>query len=498
LLKEIPMSRTLIALAAVVLALGAVPAARAGSQPLMTVAAGDSYASGEGAIGANWTNAACHRSNLAGPRNAAGRLAVLRVTGFLSVACSGATSSTVLGQLGALPAGRIDALSISMGGNDIGFASVVGACIATHDCRLLDASVSASLTLLPGRLASVLNAVPARVGNVFVTEYPDPTTGLFGVRCGNPFSPGFQGFDGISEFEAAWASSRVVGRLNAALAAAVTAANARPGSHPVFQFVTGISSRFATHGYCTGGGSPFLHVWPHPRFVATPVDSRTSQGDFMGSMHPNDLGQIAIGEALFAAERFLADPLALKIKPATTPVVGAGTTLAITVSTSAGTPVPDATVRIDGVDAGKTDQTGVLTRNWTFGTTGAHTISVDHDPYPAKAVTLGVIGKEYTVSTSPSPVPVGASVALTPRATDAAGQLLPGTFTLTSGAGTAQIASGATATVSLTMRYRYEWEEGTTGKPEQVKIPVCPGIQFQPDNPVFDPKDASGLVGCES
>jgi GDSL-like Lipase/Acylhydrolase family len=482
----------------VVLAVTCSEAAHGATRPLTAVAIGDSYASGEGAIGGGWLNAACHRSALAGPQDAAARLSTLRPTSFSSFACSGATTAAITGQLGALPGGRIDALTISMGGNDIGFAGIVMSCMAPTECTPLDPTVTASLAGLPPGLAGVLNAVPSRVTNVFVTEYPDPTTGVFGSRCGTPESPAFQGLDLINPVEAGWASSRVVGRLNAALSAAVDAANARPGPHPVFHFVTGLSARFATHGYCTGGGSPAPWAWFNPRFVSTPVDSFTSQRDVLGTMHPNDLGQRAIGEALVDAERFLADPLRVGIVPSGVPVVGAPVSLAITVTTSRGTPVPGAPVTIAGSPAGTTDQTGSLTATWTFPTAGAHTVSVDHDPYPVRNVPLDVVGKNYTVTANPDPVPVGRPVALTLRASDSSGGLLDGTFTLTSGSGTSSIRSGASETVTLSMRYRFEWEQGPGGKPVKVRVPVCPNIGFQPDLPVFDTRDVSGLVDCQS
>jgi lysophospholipase L1-like esterase len=473
--------------------------AHAAARPLTVVAVGDSYASGEGAIGADWLNAGCHRSGLAGPQDASARLDAVRSTSFTSFACSGATTAGLLGsggQLSMLPPGRIDALTISIGGNDIGFAGLVTACITTADCSASDASVTGSLATLAPRLTAVLDAVPSRVTNVFVTEYPDPTTGVSGARCGTPTSPAFQGLDLISASEATWASTRVVARLNAALSTAVDAANARLGPHPDYHFATGISARFADHGYCTGIGSPVWWAWPNPRFIATPVDSGTSQGDVRGTMHPNDLGQQEIGAALFDAERFLAEPLRVDIVPSGTPVVGAPVPLAITVTTSRGRPVPGANVRIDGAPAGTTDLAGTLARTWTFPTTGAHTVSVDHDPFPIRNALLEVVGRHYTVSSDPSPVAVGQPVTLELRASDSSGGLLAGTFTLTSGSGTASIRSGASAAVTLTMRYRHEWEEGPNGKPRMVTVRICPEITFQPDSSLFDPRDVSDLVDC--
>src|SRR3954466_12500477 len=116
--------------------------AGAATRPLTVVAVGDSYGSGEGAMGSGWTNAGCHVSSLAGPANAAGLLNAVRSTSFTSLACTGATTANLIGtsattttpasggQLGSLPSGRIDALTMSIGGNDIGFAGIVAACMS--------------------------------------------------------------------------------------------------------------------------------------------------------------------------------------------------------------------------------------------------------------------------------------------------------------------------------------------------------------------------------
>jgi lysophospholipase L1-like esterase len=469
--------------------------------PLRIVAVGDSYASGEGAPGAAWIDSSCHRSAIAGPQDAAARLNVFPQS-FMSFACSGATTSSLLasgGQLSQLPVGPIDALTISIGGNDIGFAGIVRTCVNTSPhlagCTALDASVSKALGDLPAALLRVFAAVPARVSNVFVTEYPDPTTGALDALCGTIGSPAFHGLEGISADEAAWASSRVVARLNATEKGAVDAANDRlPEPHPVFHFVTGISFRFAGHGYCTGGGSPAPWAWPNPRFIATPVDSLTRQGDFNGTMHPNDLGQQAIGEVLAAAMSFLVKPLRLQVIPSATPVIGVPVQLTVQVSTAAGTPVPRADVRIDGTLAGTTDQKGKLTLTPTFTSAGDHTATVDQNPYPVVSTSFAV--NSYTVTSNPSPIPVNTAVTLSLQATDQSNHLVPGTFTLTSGTGTVSIRSGTSATVTLGMRYEHETELDDDGKPVTRRIPICPEIVFQPDNSVLEPRDVSDLDDC--
>jgi hypothetical protein len=162
--------------------------------------------------------------------------------------------------------------------------------------------LSTSLAALPSSLDSAFGLVnggsAGTVRHVFVTAYPDPTTGPFGLPCGTPITPAFEGFEGIGASEALWASANVVTPLNAALSAAVARANAAPGTHPRWHFVSAIESSFHTHGYCAGGGSPVLDWWPHPRYVNTVVDSLTGQGDVMGAMHPNNQGYSEIGAIL--------------------------------------------------------------------------------------------------------------------------------------------------------------------------------------------------------
>lgn len=491
--------RALVCAAALLGLLLAASPGHAAVVPLTIVAVGDSYASGEGAPWGDWLDESCHRSSIAGPQDAAARLSVLPPS-FSSLACSGATTSTLLGQLSSLPSGRIDALTISIGGNDIGFAGIVRTCVLTPphlpvpDCTTFDASVTGSLTSLTTALGNVFSSVPANVTNVFVTEYPDPTIGALDALCGTLLSPAFHGLEGISPAEASWASTRLVARLNATLRAAVDDANDRPGPHPVFHFVTGISFRFAGHGYCTGGGSPAPWAWPNPRFVATPVDSLTRQGDVRGTMHPNDLGQKAIGEALAAAMSFLTRSLRVQVIPSANPVIGVPVGLTVEVSTSAGTPVPGAPVLIDGTPAGTADQKGKLTITRTFASAGNHTASVDHNPYAAASTIFAV--NSYSVTSDPSPIPVDTPISLSLQATDQSNQIVPGTFTLTSGTGTVSIRSGASASVTLGMRHEVEWELDEDGKPVKVTTAICPEIAFQPDNSVLDPRDVSDLVEC--
>jgi hypothetical protein len=97
---------------------------------------------------------------------------------------------------------------------------------------------------------------------------------------------------------------------------------------------------------------------------------------------------------------------------------------------------------------------------------------------------------------SASPVPVDSRSLSLAAGERCGGQLVAVTFAVISGAPTASIRSSATADVTLAMRSTYRWEEGPNGKPRRVKVPICPEITFQPDSPLFDPRDVSDLVNC--
>jgi hypothetical protein len=480
--------------------------AAAAARPLTVVAVGDSYASGEGAIGSGWTNAACHVSSLAGPANAAGLLNTVRATSFTSLACSGSTTANLLGtggQLSRIPSGRVDALTMSIGGNDIGFAGIVSTCmLPAPDCTVLDPVVTNSITtVLPPRLDAVLAAVPSNVTNVFVTEYPDPTTGLFGLRCGNPLSPASLGMEGVMLDEADWASTRVIAPLNAALAAAVARANARPGPRPEFHFVSGISSQFVSHGYCAG---LTLAPWNafSPRFVNTPVDSLASQGDVMGTMHPNAMGQAAIGSALFSAMRFLLDPATVSVAAASTPIAGVPTPVTVTVTNTAGRPLPGATVAFDGVPAGTTDLTGRLSTSWAFSAAGTRTVTADLDPYTVGSTTIAVAARNYAATSNPRPIPLGTLAQLTMSASDTTtNQLVAGTFTVSSRSGTFTVPSGGSVsnvTISDTRTSTVDCDDNAWGKVvcRRITVVVCPRITFYPALAAYTATDVSYLLDC--
>jgi lysophospholipase L1-like esterase len=152
-----------------------VPAQASAQSAAAYVALGDSYSSGVGAGSYIGSSGSCDQSTNAYPAlwDAANQPA-----SYVSEACSGASTATVLSsQLSALsPATTL--VSITVGGNDVGFSSVMETCVLlpTSSCvSAIDHAESLTATQLPGELDSVLNAIHADAPNarVVVLDYPE-------------------------------------------------------------------------------------------------------------------------------------------------------------------------------------------------------------------------------------------------------------------------------------------------------------------------------------
>ena len=139
------------------------------------VALGDSYAAGTGAGHYGPPQGGCERSADAYPEQWARHHTT---ASFVSAACSGATTSGVFsGQLAALSA-RTTLVSITIGGNDAGFAHVMETCVLEWDSACLNAVASSEAFIartLPGRLGATLRAVRAHApsARVVVVGYPE-------------------------------------------------------------------------------------------------------------------------------------------------------------------------------------------------------------------------------------------------------------------------------------------------------------------------------------
>ena len=171
--------RTLTAATTTVLAVALVPllaATTASAQSSVHyVALGDSYSSGLGAGSYISASGSCDQSTNAYPAVWA---AADQPASYVSEACAGATTATVLSsQLGALSAATT-LVSITVGGNDVGFSSVMETCVLLPTSSCVSAVSHAEhlvATQLPGELDSVLNAIRADApsARVVVLGYPE-------------------------------------------------------------------------------------------------------------------------------------------------------------------------------------------------------------------------------------------------------------------------------------------------------------------------------------
>jgi len=226
--------------AGLITAVSAVPAADAASS-VSYVALGDSYSSGLGAGSYISSSGSCDRSTNAYPEQWAGTNGP---ASFVSVACAGATTSDVIdGQVSALSASTT-LVSITIGGNDAGFSSVMETCVfrSTSSCvSAVAAARNFATTQLPGRLASTLQAIRQHAPNakIVLLGYPD----LYDLSKSSTCI-------GLSTQDRT-ALNAAADTLDSVLSTAVTTA---ADQHIVFADVRG---QFAGHQICDSGS--WLH-----------------------------------------------------------------------------------------------------------------------------------------------------------------------------------------------------------------------------------------------
>ncbi|MEU0370991.1 SGNH/GDSL hydrolase family protein [Streptomyces sp. NPDC006283] len=162
-------------LGAVLALAGAGPAqADTTAQSLDYVALGDSYSSGVGAGSYDSSSGNCKRSTRAYPRLWANANSP---SSFAFTACSGArTGDVTAGQLGPLNSST-DLVSITIGGNDAGFADVMTTCVLQSEATCVNRVAQAKAyvdSTLPGKLDQVYSAISAKApsAQVVVLGYP--------------------------------------------------------------------------------------------------------------------------------------------------------------------------------------------------------------------------------------------------------------------------------------------------------------------------------------
>jgi len=153
------------------------PATGASSAAVNYVALGDSYSAGVGSGDYISASGSCQRSTRAYPALWA---AATHPASYISVACGKATTSTVIGgQLSALSS-HTTLVSVTVGGNNVGFESVMETCyflfLSTSACvGAIDGAEAKISSEVPGALDQLLADIAARApgARVVVLGYPD-------------------------------------------------------------------------------------------------------------------------------------------------------------------------------------------------------------------------------------------------------------------------------------------------------------------------------------
>ncbi|GLW53640.1 SGNH/GDSL hydrolase family protein [Kitasatospora phosalacinea] len=164
-----------------------VAATQANAAGVNYVALGDSYSAGVGSGSYTSDSGSCSRSTKAYPYL---WKAAHAPTSFAFVACSGAKTGDVsANQLSALSSSTT-LVSLTIGGNDAGFASTMQTCVLDSESSCLSAvntAKSYATNTLPSKLSSLYAQIKAKAPNahVVVLGYPHlyqvPGTCIFGI-----------------------------------------------------------------------------------------------------------------------------------------------------------------------------------------------------------------------------------------------------------------------------------------------------------------------------
>jgi lysophospholipase L1-like esterase len=207
------------------------------------VALGDSYSSGDGA-GSYGTSGSCDRSANAYPQQWAD---ANDPASFSFVACAGATTSDVVNSQVSSLSASTTLVSITIGGNDAGFSTVMATCVLAPTSTCEDAVGGAEALvadLLPTELNTVLQTIrhDAPAARIVVLDYPD----LYDLSRSS-------GCIGLST-----ADRTALNQGADQLDSAISAAAARNGDT-----FTDVRSQFGGHEICDGSASWLNSVtWP--------------------------------------------------------------------------------------------------------------------------------------------------------------------------------------------------------------------------------------------
>ncbi|MFI5746566.1 GDSL-type esterase/lipase family protein [Streptomyces sp. NPDC051644] len=270
------------------------------------VAIGDSFSSGEGVppFAANTDVPGvnmCHRSDLAYAKLIAGtstHIPSLGTNGFR--ACSGAVTANIWDtaqanegiQTDRFPDTTTQLVTITIGGNDIGFSALGKACVL-GTCQVgsteYNTSLNAINNTLPGALTETYQKVLTQFPNakVYVMDYPQVVAAKapsdpFDIRCAYMFNSGSNTTGSpYYPWEDAWAARNIVTQLDAKISNAITSVrgmNADYYARLHYVPTNGSGSPFAGHSACDSSASYFNNV-------------DTALGHEAYAFHPNANGQ---------------------------------------------------------------------------------------------------------------------------------------------------------------------------------------------------------------
>lgn len=309
----------------------------AGVRDYLIVTVGDSLASGEGnpdslgnydvEIGKSWNiidivenrpvrwqDPRCHRSARTGPalaaqefENANSRTSVT----YVNLACSGAELKHLIDtQYGGIEpdgtrldpqiqavaqlfgkdsrngARRIDALTVTAGINDLHFSDIIRRCATNVNAHprsetcVTSGGIAQQLTTLPAkysRLARAININLPDIREVYLNDYPGEV--FDGGGCG------LLGMKGAGITQVEESEMNIYGNgLNGAIRRAVLQFDS--ASHR-WNFADSLALDFGPHSYCD-----------RPTWFSSLEKSLATQGNVLGTAHPNSAGHIQFGAIL--------------------------------------------------------------------------------------------------------------------------------------------------------------------------------------------------------
>ena len=231
------------------------------------VALGDSFAAGTG-DGTYGTSGSCYRSLYAYPVVDSTASGTSKIDATF-VACSGATTGGIGSQLTAAGAVNAAYVTLTVGGNDAGFADAMKTCLGSGDCTTnatFTQSVAAKTAAVTDKIAANITAIRARYSGaqIVVTGYPK----LFQIASGKS-SCAVGSLMTMTKNETNFLDQAAV-NLNEAIKAGL------PTDDSKVAFVDPVGT-FGAHGLCTSSS------WINSVNVF----------NLTGAFHPNKTGQNA-------------------------------------------------------------------------------------------------------------------------------------------------------------------------------------------------------------